>query len=144
MTKAAIAIGSNSTRLLALKDSGEALRARADTRLMLGLTPEGPLTEEAMTHTAEAVRNLAAQARAFGAESVALYATSASRDAKNAEVFKARLLAIAGLELRILPGEYEARLAFLAASRGRTPTGRPPWSRGGAFCTSSTPQPAPS
>ena len=119
MTKAAIAIGSNSTRLLALRASGEALRARADTRLMLGLTPEGTLTPEAIEYTAEAVRDLMSQARAFGAERVALYATSAARDAKNGDVFAQRLKDLTGLKLNILPGEDEARLAFLAASRGR-------------------------
>lgn len=119
MTRAAIAIGSNSTRLLALRDSGEALRARADTRLMLGLKEDGALSEEAMRYTAEAVRGLKAQAEAFGAERVSLYATSATRDAKNAEAFREQLMRTAGLELNVLPGEEEARLAFLAASRGR-------------------------
>lgn len=46
---------------------------------------------------------------------VKVVATSASRDAENADEFRARL-AQAGLELNIVPGEREAALSFAGAS----------------------------
>ncbi|MBQ9020405.1 MAG: Ppx/GppA family phosphatase [Eggerthellaceae bacterium] len=42
-------------------------------------------------------------------------ATSASRDARNAGEFAARLAEL-GVELSVIPGEYEAQLSFLGAS----------------------------
>ena len=118
MTNAAIAIGSNSTRLLALDASGRALRARAETKLMLGILPDGNISREAMDNTAQAVLALKTQALAFGASTVTLYATSATRDARNGEEFARIIKAVAGLELNVIPGEREAQLAFKAASRG--------------------------
>lgn len=119
MRKAAICIGSNSTRLLAYNACGAALRAREETRLMLGLTPDGTLTNDVMESTARAVNSLKQRALAFGAQSVRLYATSATRDAKNAQAFSDKLEKTAGLRPIIVPGEMEAQLAFCAASLGR-------------------------
>lgn len=119
MTRAAIAIGSNSTRLLAVNAQGRELRARAETKLMLGLNPDGNLSDESMARTAQAVLELKMRARAFGAATIALYATSATRDAKNAAAFSNILERVSGLALTILSGEKEAQMAFLAASRGQ-------------------------
>ena len=71
-----------------------------------------------MDSTAQAVLGLKAQAQAFGAQRVTLYATSAARDARNKEAFAQILKSVTGLDLNVIPGEREALLAFKAASRG--------------------------
>ena len=118
--RAAIAIGSNSTRLLcAEKRQGrlaDLLRARENTRLFLGLDDNGNLLPERIADTARAVRDLYRQALDHGAESTALFATSAVRDAKNGAALAERIHALCGLRMRVISGEEEARLAFAAAA----------------------------
>ena len=48
-----------------------------------------------------------------------LFATSATRDAGNSADFAARIRELTGLELQIISGEEEARLAFMAVSEGK-------------------------
>lgn len=123
MKKAAIAIGSNSTRLLAAEAEGltlrSCLRGREETRLFLGLDGHGAITPEKIEETARAVARLYHDALSYGATEVALFATSATRDASNSDAFAARIKELTGLTLRIISGEEEARLAFSAASAGK-------------------------
>ena len=116
---AAIAIGSNSTRMLVHLADGREVRERAYTHLFMGLNERGMLTETAMTDTTRAVAALQREALELGAKRVMLYATSATRDAGNADAFSRRLFDETGLELTVISGEAEACLAFEAASRGR-------------------------
>lgn len=123
MKRAAIAIGSNSTRLLAA-DVGEnglsdIIRGREETRLFLGLDENGLIRPERLEETAQAVCRLYRQAAQYGAEETALFATSATRDAKNGQALAERIFALCGLRLKVISGEEEARLAFLAASQGK-------------------------
>ena len=123
MKTAAIAIGSNSTRLLAAEKNGHELtnllRGRAETQLFLGLSEDGMILPQRLENTAQAVFQLYIQAKAYGAESVSLFATSAARDAKNSQALSDRIYALCGLPLRIISGEEEANLAFLAVSQGK-------------------------
>ncbi len=123
MKRAGIAIGSNSTRMLAADVQDGALqnplRGREETRLFLGLDAAGNISPERLETTAQAVKRLYGQALAYGAETVALFATSATRDAGNSAEFATRIRQLTGLELTIIPGEEEARLAFKAVSAGR-------------------------
>ena len=120
MKRAAIAIGSNSTRLLIAQRQQGMLtniqRGREETRLFLGLDDQGRIAPDKLESTAQAVAALAGEARRQGAESLALFATSATRDAKNGGELAARIRRLCGLELQIISGEEEARLAFLAAA----------------------------
>ena len=120
MTRAAIAIGSNSTRLLAADRVGEHLenifRGREETRLFAGLDAKGNIPPEKLEETARAVERLYHLARQRGAEGCALLATSASRDAKNADALEQRIFSLTGLSMRVISGEEEARLAFRAAA----------------------------
>lgn len=122
MMRAAIAIGSNSTRLLAAeKRDGElknVLRGREETRLFLGLDEDGSIRPERLESTAQAVLRLAVAAWQHGAETVELIATSATRDAKNGDALAARIYELCRLRLRVISGEEEAALAFRAVSRG--------------------------
>ena len=118
--RGAIAIGSNSTRMLAAeKRQGELihlLRGREDTKLFLGLDAEGNIPPERIEATAQAVARLREAAAAHGAREIALFATSATRDAKNGPALADRIQALCGLHMRVITGEEEARLAFLAAA----------------------------
>ena len=118
MNIGAIAIGSNSTRLLTVLDDGREDRAREDTRLFSGIQADGNLSDEAMDRTVRAVLNLKMRALKFGAQHVLLLATSATRDAGNSEEFTRRLFSGTGLRLRVITGAEEAALAFSAASAG--------------------------
>ena len=122
MIRAAIAIGSNSTRMLTADRVGgqliPLLRGREETRLFLGLDENGLIQPERLEETAQAVKRLAIQARLAGARSISLFATSATRDAQNGQALADRIKALCGLSLRVISGEEEARLAFLAVSQG--------------------------
>ncbi len=123
MKRAAIAIGSNSTRMLAAETAGGVLldpaRGREETRLFLGLDEAGNISPEKLEATAQAVDRLYRQAMEYGAETVDLFATSATRDARNSDAFASRIRELTGLDLRIISGEEEARLAFMAVSEGK-------------------------
>lgn len=123
MKRAAIAIGSNSTRMLAAKKMNgnleDILRGREETRLFLGLDEDGRIRPERIEDTAQAVCRLARLAKAAGAQSIALFATSATRDAKNGEALGDRIRELCGLSMRVISGEEEADLAFLAVSQGQ-------------------------
>ena len=116
---AVIVIGSNSTRLLAA-DANEALsndlRGREETRLFLGMTDDGFLSTEAMQYTAKSVAELKRQAEETGAKLLGVYATSASRDAKNSKELSAMIESAAGYPLTILSGEEEASYSFFGAA----------------------------
>lgn len=122
MKRAAIAIGSNSTRMLtAEKRDGELkdiLRGREETRLFLGLDENGNIRPDEIESTAQAVYRLYCQAKEAGAQSIDLFATSATRDAKNGAALADRIKTLCGLSLRVISGEEEANLAFLAVSQG--------------------------
>ena len=117
---AVIVIGSNSTRLLVADECAELtspIRDRIETQLFLGMSAEGNLSEEAMRRTAAAVSAL--KEKANPAKLIGVFATSASRDAKNADLFSRMIFQSTGEMLRILSGEEEATFSFLGASRGK-------------------------
>ncbi len=121
MKTAVIGIGSNSIRMLQVDIRGGSYERlsmdREPTRLFAGLDAEGNLTEESMRKTAAVVERFAAQARSGGCEAVHIFATSASRDAKNGQVFLSLLEDLAGTKPVIISGEEEGVLSFLGATR---------------------------
>ena len=117
---AVIVIGSNSTRLLVADECAELtnpIRDRIETHLFLGMSAEGNLSEEAMQRTSSAVSML--KEKANPAKLIGVFATSASRDAKNADLFAEMICQATGETLRILSGEEEATFSFLGASCGK-------------------------
>ncbi len=122
MKAAVIGIGSNSVRMLVGQVDGGTLtrlrRERAGTRLFAGLDGQGNLSASAMETTLAAVEEMAASARREGVDSLDLFATSATRDARNQAEFAARIRARTDLELQICSGNEEAALSFLGASDG--------------------------
>lgn len=119
---AVIGIGSNSVRMLVADiEDGKARklwRDREGTRLFSGLDAQGNLRPEVMHTTISAVKRMADMARAHGVEKVHLFATSATRDARNKDEFAARLMEAAQVELEVCSGEMEAALSFHGATDG--------------------------
>ncbi|HVZ48226.1 MAG TPA: Ppx/GppA phosphatase family protein [Gemmatimonadaceae bacterium] len=117
---AAIDVGSNSIRQI-IADVGPsgAIRIvdemKAAPRLAAGLGRKGMLSEDAMARATDALARMAELARQLGARRIEAVATSAVREAKNGAAFLARVRQQAGLRVRVLVGEEEARLAYRSA-----------------------------
>ncbi len=120
MTLAAIDVGTNSVKLLVgrVEDGQVAplLHRQQITRLGEGLHRTGLISEEAVARTVPVLREFRELAESRGAERLAAAGTLALRSAGNAAGFLERCRAEAGLEIRVLPGEEEARLAFQGAA----------------------------
>ncbi len=120
MRAAVIGIGSNSVRSLLADVSGANFkrlwRDREGTRLFAGLDADGNLNRDSMDKTVAAVRRMASEVRQKGAEELAIFATSAARDAANGQAFMAAVEQVTGEQLRIISGEEEAELSFMGAS----------------------------
>jgi exopolyphosphatase/guanosine-5'-triphosphate,3'-diphosphate pyrophosphatase len=118
---ACVDIGSNTTRLLVAEPGAdgrlrEVLTRRAFTRLRRGQGADGEVHADAVAEIAEVVAGQVALARAAGAERVHAVATAALRDAANREAVLAAVRERAGVDVRLLSGDEEARLAFAGAT----------------------------
>ena len=117
---AAIDIGSNSIRQVVadVSDNGSIRivdQMKAAPRLGAGVGRKGNLSETAIYQAVAALTRMATLARQLGAKRIEAVATSAVRDAPNGPAFIARVKQEAGLKVRILAGEEEARLAWRSA-----------------------------
>lgn len=115
-----IDVGTNTVNsLVADVDEAGGLRVVAAedrfARLGQGVDAERRLAPEAMNRVVRCLAAALETARAHGAERVVIGATSASRDARNADVLVARVRDELGLAYRILSGEEEAALSFRGA-----------------------------
>ena len=88
---------------------------KAAPRLATGLSTSGALSEPSIQAALEAIERMATLARQLGAERIDAVATSAVRDASNASAFLAQIQRVAGLRVRVLDGDEEARLSFRSA-----------------------------
>jgi len=86
-------------------------------RLAESLDRDGRLTRAGADRLVEAVRKARQAAAAAGCADLLAFATSALRDAPNSAAVLARVRAETGVDLRVLPGEDEARYTFLAVRR---------------------------
>jgi exopolyphosphatase/guanosine-5'-triphosphate,3'-diphosphate pyrophosphatase len=123
---AVIDLGSNSFRLVVFM-AGSGCWRRIDeiyepVRIGEGLMASGRLGERPMQRALATLDVFAHFCRASGldAESVDAVATSAIRDAENAEEFLTRARACLGLAIRVLSREQEARYGYLAAVNSTT------------------------
>ncbi|HJU90882.1 MAG TPA: Ppx/GppA phosphatase family protein [Gemmatimonadaceae bacterium] len=117
---AAIDIGSNSIRaIVADVDSSGTIRVidelKDAPRLGAGLEISGMLDPAAIRRAADAVFRMATLARAHGASRVEAVATSAVREASNADEFVDLVQQETNLRVRILEGDDEARLGYRSA-----------------------------
>lgn len=127
-SRALISLGTNSTRLLVVRDHPggrvEQLEHRSiGTRLGEGLAGSGPLADGAMNRTLEAVATYVERARELGA-SIEGIATSAMRRASNAVDFSTRVKSLIGAPLHILDGREEAACSFAGATYENGAPGR--------------------
>lgn len=118
--RAVIDIGTNSVKLLVADVVGGSiepvLETSEQTRLGRGFYDTHILQKDSIQRTASAVAAYTELAREQGAEQVFPFATSAARDAKNAEELVLAVQSSAGLKLTIISGETEAEWAFQGAS----------------------------
>jgi exopolyphosphatase/guanosine-5'-triphosphate,3'-diphosphate pyrophosphatase len=123
---AVIDLGSNSFRLVVFM-SGDGWWKRTDeihepVRIGEGMIASGSLGEEPMERALATLDVFAHFSRAarLGEDAVDAVATSAIRDAENAEGFLARARDCFGLPIRVLSREAEARYGYLAAVNSTT------------------------
>lgn len=117
---AAIDVGSNSVRQVVADVSPTGAihmvdELKATPRLGAGLDAAGALTAEAMRRAVEALARMVTLTGRLDVDRTVAVATSAVRDAANGDEFVAMVRDATGLELRILDGPEEARLAHLSA-----------------------------
>jgi exopolyphosphatase/guanosine-5'-triphosphate,3'-diphosphate pyrophosphatase len=116
---AAIDCGTNSIRLLVADGSPVGLsdvhREMRIVRLGEGVDETGRLSPAAIERTRLALVDYAECIRSLGAAEVRMVATSASRDAANADEFRAVVQRVLGVEPEVITGLAEAELSFLGA-----------------------------
>jgi exopolyphosphatase/guanosine-5'-triphosphate,3'-diphosphate pyrophosphatase len=123
MLVAVVDIGTNSTRLLVADvENGhisELERRSTVTRLGRGVDTSQQLSAEAVEDVCRTIGEYIERYEALDAQLVIAIATSAVRDAMNADAFIAELRERFGLEARILEGTEEARLVYEGATAKR-------------------------
>ncbi|MEY2514692.1 MAG: exopolyphosphatase / guanosine-5-triphosphate,3-diphosphate pyrophosphatase [bacterium] len=116
---ACIDIGSNTTRLLVAEDGQarprELFSERAFTRLGSELAASGQIGVRKIAEVAFVVARQVALAREHGVVAPRIVATSAVRDARNADELTGAVARACGIDVDILSGEDEARLSFAGA-----------------------------
>lgn len=114
--RAVIDIGTNSVKLLVADVGGPDIvpieECAEQTRLGRGFYEQHLLQPDAVEATAAAVKRFAREAHELGATSVRVFATSAARDAKNAQDLLAAVKQASSLDIEIISGEAEADWAF--------------------------------
>ena len=120
MLCACIDIGSNTTRVLVADVVGgrlrEVLQQRAFTRIGKGLKG-GEIPREKIAEVARVVAEQRAIVDQLGCVALRVVATAAIRNADNAAEFTAALRSEGGVDVEVLDGAEEARLAFAGATR---------------------------
>ncbi len=126
---AAIDCGTNSTRLLISEGTGRQRRAvdrqNVITRLGQGVHAAGRLDPAAIERTVDVLRRYKAAIDAHGVTAVRMTATSAARDAANAEEFFAAAEAAIGVRPELITGEEEGELSFAGATADLDPADGP-------------------
>ncbi len=122
--RAVVDIGTNSVKVLVADVADGRLTPVSEmsrqTRLGAGFYGTQRLQRAAIDLTAEAVAEFRKTAIKLGASSVRVIATSAARDARNAEELLAAVEETAGLETEILSGDQEAEWVFRGVTSNPT------------------------
>ena len=122
MILAGIDIGTNTLRLL-IAEIGPALYREIDsdrriTRLGQDLDRTGVLSRDAREQSIKALAEFNARIKKHAACQIDAVGTSALRKASNSREFITEVKQRTGLDIRVIPGEDEARLTLLGVSRG--------------------------
>jgi exopolyphosphatase/guanosine-5'-triphosphate,3'-diphosphate pyrophosphatase len=128
---AAVDCGTNSIRLL-IADIDTERTAATDiaremriVRLGEGVDRTGRLSPAALDRTMGALREYADLIARASPAAVRMVATSATRDAENAQEFVDRVKKVLGVAPEVVTGDEEARLSFIGATRELTETPAP-------------------
>jgi exopolyphosphatase/guanosine-5'-triphosphate,3'-diphosphate pyrophosphatase len=124
---AVIDVGTNSVKFHIAERAGDGswrtVVDRAEvTRLGEGLDDSGRLEPEPIRRTADAIAGMVEEAQQNGIEGIAAVGTAGMRNASNSSKLIDAVRERTGVEIEVIPGEEEARLAFLAvkAALGQT------------------------
>ncbi|MEQ8145370.1 Ppx/GppA phosphatase family protein [Streptomyces sp. OP7] len=115
-------VGSNTVHLLVV-DAHPGARPlpahshKVELRLAQLLDDDGSIGPDGIDRLVSVVHEALQAAEDKGVEEIVPFATSAVRDARNADDVLGRVREETGVELRVLSGEEEAKLTFLAARR---------------------------
>ncbi|MEE1797892.1 MULTISPECIES: Ppx/GppA phosphatase family protein [unclassified Streptomyces] len=115
-------VGSNTVHLLAV-DAHRGARPlpahsyKAELRLAELLDADGAIGPDGVDRLVATIADALQAAEDKGCEDVLPFATSAVREAVNAEQVLSRVKSETGVDLEVLTGDQEARLTFLAARR---------------------------
>ncbi len=116
---AAIDCGTNSIRLLIADRSdgvlSDVLRRMEVVRLGQGVDRTGEFDPVALQRTLQATRRYAELCEEHGVEAVRFVATSATRDARNRDVFIDGVRDALGVQVEVISGTEEAALSFAGA-----------------------------
>lgn len=119
---AVIDIGSNSVRLVVFSNTSRVPDVVFNEKLMAGLGAEvgetGRMDTAAMNVAVSTLKRFKSLCEQMQVHEVRVIATAAVRDAKNGQKFVERVREECGLEIRIIDGEEEARLAGLGVLSG--------------------------
>jgi exopolyphosphatase/guanosine-5'-triphosphate,3'-diphosphate pyrophosphatase len=120
MRCACIDIGSNTTRLLVADVAQGRLEAvvqqRSFTRIGRAIAADGVIPAELIEAVADVVARQREVAAVAGAEQLRVVATAAIRRAENRDELLTALRERAAVEVAVVPGDDEARLAFAGAT----------------------------
>ena len=126
---AAIDCGTNSIRLLIADIDGdnfrEVVREMEIVRLGEGVDKNRAFDPAAIERTLEATRKFAEIIASKGVEKIRFCATSATRDARNRQIFIDGVREILGIEPEVIPGAEEAALSFMGATKEMKGIGGP-------------------
>jgi len=117
---AAIDIGTNSIRCIVVEvEANDKIRIvgdeKAQVRLGEGLYASGKISREAWVRAEDALQRMVMIAQGLGVDVIEAVATSAVRQAKNGDRFLREMQQLAGLDIQLISGDEEARLAALSA-----------------------------
>ena len=114
---AAVDIGSNSTNLLIVNQSGQTLeRVVRSTRLGANIATTGALSAESMQRTLECLSEYESLIKQHKVSRRRTVATAACRVANNTSQFFAEVKKISGTEPELISGEIEGALSFIGAT----------------------------
>jgi exopolyphosphatase/guanosine-5'-triphosphate,3'-diphosphate pyrophosphatase len=120
---AVIDLGTNSVKFLIgeRREDGtwRTVTDRAEiTRLGERLQESGEINREAMARTVSAIAAMVAEAQSNGVTAVAAVGTMGMRTARNSKQFIDAVRQCCSIEIEVIPGEEEGRLAYLAVKSG--------------------------
>ncbi|MBI1283874.1 MAG: Ppx/GppA family phosphatase [Thiobacillus sp.] len=88
------------------------------TRLGEGLAQQGVIIDTALERTATAIAGMADEAKRHGVRAIAAVGTAGLRIAANGAAVVAAIQARSGVQIEVISGDEEGRLAYLAAKSG--------------------------